>query len=720
MAEQPIKSTDIIENGLFNDAIKSADLFIEKAKEVETQLKNNLSASKNFLSGFSVGNSKDLSALSNETNKIATSLKNLETVQKSIIVTEKNKLQIEKELERQRLSEIKLNKEREKAFDNFDKQQKKNLETQFKLNSVYEQTKQRYNELSKAQIELSARGRENGIVFKSVKAEADALRATLDKAEQGAGRFQRNVGNYAGTFNGLGNSVNQLTRELPAFAVSANTGFLAISNNLPIFFDQLTRIKTENEALIKQGKPVESVFTQLGKAVFSVSSLLSISVTLLTLYGAKLAETVVNLFRQSDAFDLNKEAMAAYNEELERTQKAQDAVDKSIQSLQKQYIKNAKLVTDFGEVQLEAADKLSDRYAENEKERIKQISKIVTEQLKAGDKEAEIQIKNTGRIIEFKNKETNEIIRLDAKGKQVQQKIYNTYADGVETANEKAIQKRLDTLNFETKALEQKYLDEYNLAIDSEKAKGDGAKKIRQKYSDEDFIKKKSDLDKIRQLEIDSLEDSRFKEEEQIRFDNEKAVREIDLANEVEKEKLRIAKVNYLQQVEITKANVENEEQRNIDLLKLTADYNKQVKQIEAENISKDEQRELRYQLEVNLRKKLLDVEEKYQKELAEKVKADLNKTYNARIKQNEELEQEEISLLEDAYNTKKSKRKIFDADELNDLNTTITEKKKLLIQEQADEKKALTKNYAEKQQIQTETDIKKRNLDKKLTKEKK
>ena len=40
-------------------------------------------------------------------------------------------------------------------------------------------------------------------------------------------------------FNMLGNSINQITRELPAFSVSANTGFLAISNNLPILADAI-------------------------------------------------------------------------------------------------------------------------------------------------------------------------------------------------------------------------------------------------------------------------------------------------------------------------------------------------------------------------------------------------------------------------------------------------------------------------------------------------
>ncbi len=95
------------------------------------------------------------------------------------------------------------------------------------------------------------------------------------------------VKNASTQFNSLGNSVNQISRELPAFAVSANVGFLAISNNLPIFFDALEKVKKENEALASQGKKTTSVLSQLGGAIFSAGSLLSIGVTLLTVYGAK-------------------------------------------------------------------------------------------------------------------------------------------------------------------------------------------------------------------------------------------------------------------------------------------------------------------------------------------------------------------------------------------------------------------------------------------------
>lgn len=57
---------------------------------------------------------------------------------------------------------------------------------------------------------------------------------TLKAVDATMGKHQRNVGNYAESFNPLSNSINQLTRELPAFTYSMQTGFMAISNNIPM------------------------------------------------------------------------------------------------------------------------------------------------------------------------------------------------------------------------------------------------------------------------------------------------------------------------------------------------------------------------------------------------------------------------------------------------------------------------------------------------------
>jgi hypothetical protein len=111
-------------------------------------------------------------------------------------------------------------------------------------------------------------------------------------------------------FDMLGHSVNQITRELPAFTNSMTTGFMAISNNIPMFVDQINNIRTANAALIAQGQPVQSVFSQLATSIFSWQTALSLGVTLLTVYGAEMI----------NALDATV-AMAEANKLLVETQK---------------------------------------------------------------------------------------------------------------------------------------------------------------------------------------------------------------------------------------------------------------------------------------------------------------------------------------------------------------------------------------------------------------
>jgi hypothetical protein len=89
-----------------------------------------------------------------------------------------------------------------------------------------------------------------------------------------------------------------------------NTGFMAISNNIPALTDAIRGIRAENKALAAEGKPTVSVFKQLAGAVFSWQTLISVGVTLLTLYGGKIIEWARNLSTGAKAQeDLNK-AMA--------------------------------------------------------------------------------------------------------------------------------------------------------------------------------------------------------------------------------------------------------------------------------------------------------------------------------------------------------------------------------------------------------------------------
>ncbi|MFM7851820.1 MAG: hypothetical protein ACKO96_07830, partial [Flammeovirgaceae bacterium] len=116
--------------------------------------------------------------------------------------------------------------------------------------------------------------------------------AALKKVDVTQGKHQRFVGEYTRGWNGLGNSVQQLSRELPAFGNSIQTGFMAISNNLPIFFDEIKKVRLENQALAASGQPTVSAFKQIAQSVFSLTGLLGLGVTALTVFGSKIADVI--------------------------------------------------------------------------------------------------------------------------------------------------------------------------------------------------------------------------------------------------------------------------------------------------------------------------------------------------------------------------------------------------------------------------------------------
>lgn len=128
------------------------------------------------------------------------------------------------------------------------------------------------------------------------------------------GKYQRNVGNYASAFNPLNNSINQLSREMPAFANSVQTGFMALSNNIPIFFDAMNGVIAQNKELQAQGKPTQSVFKQLASSIFGWGTALSIGITLTTVYGKEIGIWISNLIKGSQAIDSIKESQKQLNE----------------------------------------------------------------------------------------------------------------------------------------------------------------------------------------------------------------------------------------------------------------------------------------------------------------------------------------------------------------------------------------------------------------------
>lgn len=206
----------------------------------------------------------------------------------------------------------------------------------FNLNKALQDAELRYKNLALTQ---GFSNKQTQIALK----EALAIRNVLDKVDQNLRNYQRNVGNYSSAFNGLGNSLQQILREAPSAANSLNTFFLAISNNLPILFDEIGKVKEANKAAAAAAKEASivakeqataealaagaskkmaaaegeraaqtvlanaattkapSVLQQMGKSLFSVQTLLTLSVLGFTLYGAKITQFIGGLFKSKSA-----------------------------------------------------------------------------------------------------------------------------------------------------------------------------------------------------------------------------------------------------------------------------------------------------------------------------------------------------------------------------------------------------------------------------------
>lgn len=140
-----------------------------------------------------------------------------------------------------------------------------------------------------------------------------ALDTKIKELDASMGVHARNVGNYASGWNGLSFSIQQVARELPSLAISPQTFFLAISNNLPILADQLALTRQRVKELKAEGQSFTPVWKQVIKSIISWQTLLVAGITVLTLYGKEITEWVGSLFKGKQAFDAAKQAAEQFH-----------------------------------------------------------------------------------------------------------------------------------------------------------------------------------------------------------------------------------------------------------------------------------------------------------------------------------------------------------------------------------------------------------------------
>ena len=180
------------------------------------------------------------------------------------------------------------------------------------LAAQYELNKIKLNAMSAAERQAEGSG-------KQLEAETLALYVQMQKLQEATGNHRLSVGNYAKSWDGLGVSVSQVVRELPAAAVSMNTFFLGISNNIPILIDEINKLRAENKQAIAEGKQAKSVIGSIAKALFSWNTLLVIGLTVLSMHGKAIIDWITSSIKGRVEAIKYADAIDNVNKELEKT-----------------------------------------------------------------------------------------------------------------------------------------------------------------------------------------------------------------------------------------------------------------------------------------------------------------------------------------------------------------------------------------------------------------
>lgn len=186
----------------------------------------------------------------------------------------------------------------------------------------------------------------------------ESIDTKVKELDASMGVHNRNVGNYASGFNMLGFQIQQVARELPALAYGPQVFFSAISNNLPMLADEISRAKKSVKELKDAGQTFTPVWKQIASSIFSWQTLLVAGVTVLTLYGKEITSWVASLFKGKTAIDAAAAALEQFNSAM-----AQGSVSAQSELTKLNLLYNA--ATDLSkpyEERAEAVKKLQDIY----------------------------------------------------------------------------------------------------------------------------------------------------------------------------------------------------------------------------------------------------------------------------------------------------------------------------------------------------------------------
>lgn len=279
---------------------------------------------------------RELTSARKEAGAAASSEKAVKAELAAIIRGERNEL-------------IQLNAEKAKATQNAKLAAKEAIAEK----GSYDQISATYARAKKELQSMNITLPENAERVELLTKELNEAYAQMKLFQESVGVHSLNVGNYASSFGRLGFSVQQVVRELPSLAVSANTFFLAISNNIPMLVDEVQKSKVafeaQKKAVIDAGLSAEETAKRLAtlekpittviKSLFSWQTALVLVLTILPKYSQAIINWVKDITAGTNAAKVLERTLKNVRKEMAKTNADYGKNALTMRKLKDEYVK---------------------------------------------------------------------------------------------------------------------------------------------------------------------------------------------------------------------------------------------------------------------------------------------------------------------------------------------------------------------------------------------
>lgn len=523
---------------------------------------------------------------------------------------------------------------------------------------------------------------------KKLEQETAAIYKEMIRLQEATGNHRLSVGNYAKSWDGLGMSVSQVVRELPAAAVSLNTFFLGISNNIPIVVDEIKRAREENAKLRAEGKPTASIARRIAGALFGWQTALVVLLYALSANGKEIIQWISKVFKGKVAIESMNDSMkniakelentnASYGENVATVKKLAAEWDKlSSKKEQLQWIKDNKTEFDKLDVSIRNINEAENAFSENTEAMITAL-KLRAKAAAATKLASEEYEKSLKKNVEAEQAEYDYVTVTDSSGKRSVKKLKKSRKISDKTP---AISKvgaaayatpgaAAGAVSLQGKSLRQAYEEEVAIKVKGLKDEANAAETLGDRYIDLANDAEKAARETLKAAGIDTAH--KFKK------DTGRTPRERDLTDTIFRNDLTIQKkyeasITALQRDEFKKRKNEAIDSAEATIRELQEKFrknevflagkkgNKPLTEEQKQQVEK-QQKEITATIE-NIQRKLSidlqDIEDERQIDSMTKLRQTMQFRYDTiakEIKKEKELKLEQLDLREAAYTTKAS-----------------------------------------------------------------